>query len=191
MPPAQAKNQAEVSAAALLLTQKGNLPKPEALSLASTLTRIGGTVDNIRHAVTVMLSRPNVQNRGGFLVGAIKAAVAGNAYLLPSGAAPVHASDRGERPVQVDRAPREDVLRHQAEQKAQRDRQQAQRAAWEALSEPGRGVWIDRALAELLPTERVQSVRDRMKSERGEHHRVLAGAKRLFNENIPASGEAL
>ncbi len=81
----------EQVAAALLLTQKGNLPKPEADLLSKTLIQIGGTVGNVRHALDVMLSRPNVTNRGGFLVGAIRAAVAGTPYLLPSGAA--HATD--------------------------------------------------------------------------------------------------
>ena len=179
----------EQVAAALLLTQKGNLPKPEALSLSKTLTQIGGTVGNIRHALDVMLSRPNVSNPGGFLVGAIRAAVAGSPYLLPSGAA--HATDQpGYRPADVVTAPREDRERFKAEQEAQKAHKEAQRAAWEALSESERSGWIDRALTELLATEKVATVRQRMQSERGAHHRVKATAQRLFSESL-AEGSIL
>ncbi len=80
-------------------------------------------------------------------------------------------------------APREDRERFKAEQEAQKARDAAKRAAWEALSESEREGWIDRSLTELLATEKVSSVRQRMQAERGAHHRVKAAAQRLFNES--------
>ncbi|CAB4139468.1 hypothetical protein UFOVP349_42 [uncultured Caudovirales phage] len=181
--PAKTASPEEV-AAALLLAQKGNLAKPEADLLAKTLTGIGGTVSNIRHALDVMLSKSSISSPAGFLRRAVEAAVAGSPYQLPSSAAPAHAKDSASYRVDdTAKAPREDVLRHQAEQKAKQAREEAQRAAWEALSEPEQTNWVERALAELLPGERVLAVRQRMQSERGEHHRVKATARRLFNES--------
>jgi hypothetical protein len=186
VPPAKTETDSpEQVAAALLLAQKGNLAKPEADLLAKTLTSIGGTVSNIRHALDVMLSKPSISSPAGFLRRAVEAAVAGSPYQLPSSAAPAHAKDSASfRVDDVAKAPREDVLRHQAEQKAQQAREDAKRAAWEALSEPKRTELLQSALATLKAEQLSPPVRKAIERDGLTHRQVIALAKGLCEKEL-------
>ena len=175
---------AEISAP--LVEALGEAPARPLTTLAQ---KLGRTASHVRQCVRAAKAKPDVLNLGAYLRRLIEAPE--GSVMPPAG--PAHAKDVSTyRPIDVIAAPKQspERLAWEAEKQAQKAREEAQRAAWEALSEPGRGVWIDRALAELLAAERVSSVRQRMQSERGEHHRVKATAQRLFNENIPASEEA-
>lgn len=159
-------------AAVLLLTQKAAIPEPEARSLAATLTKMGGTVGNISHAVQVMLGKSGVTNRGGFLVSAIRAAVAGNPYLLPTPGA-AHPSDRGERPQRLYSAPRTATKAPEAP---------AAPTAWEKLSAEAQEGLKHRAMEQLATEEMLPMIRTAIERAGITHPHVLTRAKKLAEQ---------
>jgi hypothetical protein len=182
--PAKTASPEEV-AAALLLAQKGNLAKPEADLLAKTLTGIGGTVSNIRHALDVMLSKSSISSPAGFLRRAVEAAVAGSPYQLPSSAAPAHAKDSASyRVVDVVREPQEDRQRREAIEQAEKARREAAASAWEALSEPKRTELLQSALTALKAEQLSPPVRKAIERDGLMHRQVIALAKGLCEKEL-------
>lgn len=185
----------EQVAAALLLTQKGNLAKPEADLLSKTLIGIGGTVSNIRHALDVMLSKSSVSSPAGFLRRAVEAAVAGSPYQLPSSAVPAHAKDSASyRVVDVVREPEEDRKRREALEMAEKARREAAVSAWEALEESERTELLQSALAALKAEQLSPPVRKAIERDGLAHRQVIGLAKGLLEKKLaaklPSSGAA-
>lgn len=92
------------SAAVSLLTQEVGIPQAGAQLLAEGIAADGGTLEQLKHAVRVA-STSKLRSPAGFIRTAVRAAVRGAAYLLPSTKSS-HASDLGERPQRVVKAPR-------------------------------------------------------------------------------------
>lgn len=143
---AQASEVVDASLAELSAPLIEALGETPAKPLTTLAQKLGRTPSHVRQCVRALKAKSDVLNPGAYLRRLIEAP---EGSVAPPAGAPIHDSDRGERPQRTIAAPPEDRAKMQAADQSRKGREAAFEAAWQAQGDTARRARLEAVMKRL------------------------------------------